>query len=233
MDRRETLKSLLVGGVGSGLLLSGCQPISEEKIPEQSVVPDYGRTEEEKAHDAQLMQEQFFNEHELVTIAILCDLILPASPTAGSATDAGVPEFIDFIVKDITSHQVPLRGGLMWLDNRSDKLFDHDFNTCNESQQKQILDEIAYPDVANAEVSQGVQFFSRMRNLVLTGYYTTRMGFDDLGYKGNIPNVWDGIPQEILDKHGLSYDPVWLAKCVDQEKRTDVAKWDDDGNLIS
>ena len=59
------------------------------------------------------------------------------------------------------------------------------------------------------------------------------MGIDDLGYVGNTPNVWDGVPQEVLDEHGLAYDPVWLAKCVDQSKRGDIAKWDAEGNLIS
>ena len=55
----------------------------------------------------------------------------------------------------------------------------------------------------------------------------------ELGYKGNSPNVWDGVPQEVLDDHGLSYDEEWLSKFVDQSKRLDIAKWDDDGNLIS
>ena len=72
-----------------------------------------------------------------------------------------------------------------------------------------------------------------MRNLTLTGYYTTRMGLDDLGYKGNTPNVWDGVPEDILKAHGMSYDEAGLAKCVDQSTRGVVAKWDDDGNLIS
>ena len=162
----------------------------------------------------------------------MCDLILPATATAGSATDAGVPEFIEFIVKDITSHQTPVRGGLMWLDHRANMLFGKDFNSCSDAQHKQMLDEIAWPDSAPPEVVQGVKFFSRMRNLVLTGYYTTRIGIDDLGYKGNTPNVWDGVPEEVLKKHDLAYDAEWLAKCIDQEKRTEIARWDAEGNLI-
>ena len=72
-----------------------------------------------------------------------------------------------------------------------------------------------------------------MRNLTLTGYYTSKMGIEDLGYKGNMPNVWDGVPEDVLAAHGLNYDPSWLAKCVDQSKRADIATWDDEGNLIS
>ncbi|MEE9373520.1 MAG: hypothetical protein V3V00_10755 [Saprospiraceae bacterium] len=72
-----------------------------------------------------------------------------------------------------------------------------------------------------------------MRNLTLTGYYTTKMGIDDLGYVCNRPNVWDGVPQDVLDKHGLSYPTEWLPKFVDQSKRNVQAKWDEDGNLLT
>ena len=72
-----------------------------------------------------------------------------------------------------------------------------------------------------------------MRDLTLTGYYTSEMGFKDLGYKGNTPTVWDGIPEDVLKEYDVSYDKEWLAKCVDQTKRGDIAKWDDNGNLIS
>ena len=234
MDRRETIKSMLIGGVAGGLILTGCQPATKEDTsPEDQATNDYGRTEKEKAHDEKVMAETFFSEHELGTIAVLCDLILPATDTAGSATDAGVPEFIEFIAKDLKSHQLPLRGGLMWLDHRALNHFDKSFAECSEAQQKQMLDEIAYPDKAAPEVEAGVTFFKRMRNLVLTGYYTTRMGIDDLGYQGNTPNVWDGVPDHVLAKHGLKYDEAWLAKCVDQEKRTVIAEWDEQGNLIS
>lgn len=46
-------------------------------------------------------------------------------------------------------------------------------------------------------------------------------------------NVWDGVPQDVLDKHGLAYEEEWLAKCVTPEQREEVAKWDDEGNLLN
>lgn len=235
MKRRETIKSMLVGGIAGPLFIAGCQPEhADTKINGKEATSGvYGRTEKEKAHDEQVYASTFLTEHELATIALLCDLILPATATAGSATDAGVPEFIDFIVKDITSHQLPIRGGLMWLDHHSGRLFDTDFISCNVQQQKQILDEIAYPDDVAPELTQGAEFFSRMRNLVLTGYYTTRMGIDDLGYQGNVANVWDGVPEDVLAKHGMSYEKDWLAKCIDQEKRNVLAQWDEEGRLIT
>lgn len=231
---------MLIGGIAGGLIVTGCQPGSEEaKEAEKAkeVLANasgaYGRTPKEKEYDARVMAETFFSEHELTTIAVLCDLILPATATAGSATEAGVPEFIEFIAKDMTSNQLPLRGGLMWLDHQTLNRYNNSFADCSTDLQKQLLDEIAYPDEASPEVEQGVSFFKRMRNLVLTGYYTTRMGIDDLGYKGNTPNVWDGVPESVLVKHGLKYDPAWLAKCVDQDKRAVIAEWDAEGNLIT
>lgn len=235
MNRRDSMKSLLLGSLAGGLVLNSCDtketPIATEPIPESS--NGYGRTPKEKARDQRLMSEQFFQEHELETIAILCDIILPATSTAGSATEAEVPAFIEFISKDIPSHQVPLRGGIMWLNSRSNKKFDKPFKDCSDTQQKELLDEIAYPEKAAPELSAGVSFFTLMRNLTLTGYYTTKIGIDDLGYKGNRPNIWDGIPEDVLKEHGMEYEEEWLAKCVNQETREVIAEWDEDGNLIT
>jgi hypothetical protein len=228
------MKSMLIGTLAGGLVLNGCKP--EDKSTTATLpaeTNDYGRTEAEKAYDQQLLEGQFFTTAELGTLATLCDLILPATETAGSATDAGVPEFIEFIAKDMTYHQVPLRGGLMWLNSRANKKFDTMFVDCSEAQKKQLLDEIAYADKATPEVAQGVNFFNLMRNLTLTGYYTSKMGIEDLGYKGNQPNVWDGVPEDVLKEHGMAYEEEWLAKCTDQATRDVIAQWDDEGNLIT
>jgi len=107
------------------------------------------------------------------------------------------------------------------------------FNEVTDDQRIEIVEDIAYPDKASEDMKAGVNFFNRMRDLTMTGYYTTKIGIDDLGYVGNRPNAWDGVPQDVLDKHGMSYDPEWLAKCVDQEKRNDTAEWDENGNLLT
>lgn len=233
MDRRESLKSLFVGSVAGGLVLNGCTPAEQKEVVSVDKPTGYGRTAKEKLRDERLRNEQFFAESELETLAILCDIILPGEADFGSATEAGVPEFIEFMAKDIPRHQVPLKGGLMWLDNQTNERFNLDFKSCSPEQQLMVIDEIAYPDKAPEHLKHGVVFFSLMRNLTLTGYYTTEMGIKELGYVGNQPNVWDGVPQEVLDEHNLSYDPEWIARCVDQSKRMDLAKWDEEGNLIT
>lgn len=234
MDRRESIKSLLLGSVAAGLVLKGCAPDEITNMTQEvSQGSFYGRTPEELLRDKELLEEVFFNEHELSTIAVLCDIILPKNTSYGSATDAGVDEFIAFIVKDMASKKTPLRGGIMWLDSFSNKSYKKEFIACSEEEQLNMCDQIAYPGKTSPELKQGEKFFSTMRNLTMTGYFTSKVGIEDLGYKGNTPNVWDGIPEDVLKDHGMAYDKEWLAKCVDQTKRGDIAVWDDNGNLIS
>jgi hypothetical protein len=237
MDRRDTIKSILLGGVAGGLVLQGCKT-EVQKDPattdESTSEPGggYGRVPEELARDKALMAQEFFNLHEMATIAVLADMILPADENSGSAGDAEVPAFIEFIVKDMPSHQVPMRGGLMWLDHEANSRFGNAFVNCSAQQQIAIVDDIAYPDTVKPQHSQGAKFFSLMRDLTMTGFYTTKIGIDDLGYVGNVPNVWDGVPEEELQKHGLAYDREWLVKCINQDQRAKDPVWDELGNLI-
>ena len=236
MDRRDSLKSLLVGSVAGGFLVNGCTSpnTGEQQIPqEEPGIPGYGRTAREKKHDKEVLAEIFLNEHELETIAVLCDIILPANAEIGGALDAEVPTFIEFIVKDMPAHQLPIRGGLAWLDNHANKLYNLAFSKLTRAQQTAICDTIAWPGKTAPELMAGEKFFTRMRNLTLTGYYTSELGIKDLGYQGNRPGVWDGIPSDVLAAHTVDYEPEWLAKCVDQSKRMDIAQWDDQGNLLT
>lgn len=238
MDRRKSLKSILLGSVAGGLAIHGCKPGEGEVVNEKigkGAEHYFGRTPAELEQIAELNAQQFFNEHEMNTMAVLCDLILPANDKFGSATDAGVPDFIEFMSKDIPELQPTLRGGFMWLDHKCNTEFSTEFKTLEVIKQKQVLDTIAYPgiEIPNEEQPLEIQFFSLMRNLTLTGYYTSKMGIEDLGYKGNTPNVWDGVPEDVLAQHGVAYEKEWLAKCVDQSKRGVLAEWDDEGNLLT
>lgn len=238
MNRRDSLKTIFLSSVAAGIAFQGCAPENSEETVIKNDIPKqdskhYGRTVKEKERDAKLYAEQFLNKHELTTIALFCDIILPSNAKFGSANDAGVPEFIDFIVKDMPNHQLPIRGGIMWVDNFCNKNFGVEFANCTQEQQIQLCDLIAYPEKTAPEHKQGEKFFTLLRNLTLTGYFTSKMGIEDLGYKGNTPNNWDGVPEDVLQKHGMAYEEEWLKKCVDASTRNEVAVWDEDGNLIS
>lgn len=235
MDRRDSLKYIVLGSVATSLAFQGCKPEVDE-IPAVEHQDDnhFGRTPEEKELIKELNSKQFFNEHEMETMAVLCNLILPPNDKLGGAVEAEVPDFIEFMSKDYPPFQVPLRGGFMWIDHTSNEKFGTEFKSASVDQQKSILDTIAFPDIKDPDnVSLGERFFTLMRNLTLTGYYTSPMGIEDIGYKGNTPNVWDGIPEDVLAQHGVAYEKEWLAKCIDQSKRGILAEWDDDGNLLT
>lgn len=207
MDRRKYLKTLAVGTLSTGVLLESCSPVEKEtlqSIPvEQIAGPD--RQPHEMERFKQLSAETFFDGHEMKTISILADIIIPKDDISGSASDAQVPDFIEFIVKDMPNHKIPMRGGLKWLDIQCMKRFDMAFSDCSSGQQIEVVDEIAFPNKVKPEMQQGVAFFNLMRDLTATGFYTSQIGIKDLGYMGNRPNVWEGVPQEVLDQYGKTY----------------------------
>lgn len=248
INRRQSIKRLILGTLSAGLFFPtyseakkhhgfSVSPTNPDepvtRVPYAERNWDYGRTPEEKERDERLFNQRFFNDHELHTIEVLCDHILPASETAGSALDAGVPDFIAFIVLDMPYLQTRLRGGIMWLDSFSRKHHGDVFARISSSEQSMVLDEIAYPEKITSATEQGGRFFREIRNLILTGYYTSEIGVKDLGFKGNTANVWDGVPPEVLAEHDVDYEPEWLAKCVNQDKRSEIAEWDNDGNLLN
>jgi hypothetical protein len=150
----------------------------------------------------------------MATISVLADIIIPRDEVSGSASDAKVPEFIEFIVKDMPDHQTPMRGGLRWLDLQSNRRFGKNFRDGSQAEQTALVDEIAYPKKAKPGMEQGVAFFSLMRNLTASGFYTSEMGVKDIGYEGNKPNLWNGVPAEVLAQYKLAYTEKDEKECV-------------------
>lgn len=227
MDRRESLKALFIGSVSTGVILSACETGTKDAVKAPKTGKFYGRTPDEVLRDEALTTEKYFSDAEMKTIAVLADIIIPKDETSGSATDAKVPEFIEFIVKDQPKYKLPMRGGLRWLDVHSLKQYDKIFTDLEADKRLAIVDQIAFPEKAGPELSQGVAFFSLMRNLTATGFFTSEMGIKDLGYAGNRPNEWDGVPDEVLKQYNLSYDEKMLAVCLKKEDRTKIMTWED------
>ncbi|GAA4410039.1 gluconate 2-dehydrogenase subunit 3 family protein [Nibrella viscosa] len=212
MKRRDTLKAISLSSLGLAVMpVEAAVPAP----PETPIKVPGGRQKFEAIRDAELMKQKFFTPQELQTITVLSDIIIPADSKSGSASQAGVPAFIEFMMKDVPANQTPMRGGLRWLDNYCTKQYGKPFAQITKAQQIEVVDAIAYPELAKPEMSQGVAFFNRLRGFVLTGFYTSPMGIKDIGYVGNTPNQWDGVPADVLKQYGLSYDEKELT----QEKR--------------
>lgn len=219
MDRRKSLKVLALSSVSAGLLLDACKTDDKKKQApvsgkESKKGKPSGRMQEEIAHQEQVDSTTFFNPHEMSTITILADIIIPKDDVSGSASDAGVPDFIEFIVKDKPEFKTPMRGGLQWLDQQCYKRFNNPFAKCDKKQQIELVDMIAYPKKADKNMRQGVSFFNLMRNLTATGFYTSEIGVKDVGYMGNQPNAWNGVPDDVLKQYGLAYTEKEMKECA-------------------
>jgi gluconate 2-dehydrogenase subunit 3-like protein len=175
-------------------------------VPLASVKPAAASTPQGGAAAAAGYQRKILSEHEWKTVRVLSDLIIPADERSGSATQAGVPEFIDDWL-DLRGGELlaEIRGGLTWLDMECNRLFGRDFVDCSDAQQKQILDRIAYPKTAAPEDANAVAFFNHLRGLVVSGFYTSKMGIEDLPYLGNtMVAEWKGCPSDVLARLGLT-----------------------------
>lgn len=153
---------------------------------------------------------RFFNAHEWRTLRTLVDYIIPRDARSGSATELRVPEFIDFLMSDKEASdgsKIAMHGGLAWMDNEARHRFGHNFADATDAQRRQILDDIAWPEKARPEMSHGVAFFSRLRDLTASGFFSTAAGWKDVQYIGNVFNPnWDGCPPAALSKLGVTYD---------------------------
>ncbi len=197
MNRRESLKLMAVASLGAGL--AGCTEADLRRARDEV---------DRQMADGGLANytAQFFTPHEYETVKVLADLIIPADGRSGSATDAGVHAFIDFTAWDRPVLQTPLRGGLRWLDYQCHKRFGRAFLDCTDAERTELLDLIAYPEDAPPEMSQGVRFFNLFRDLTASGFWTSKMGMEDLQYMGNVPRgEWPGCPQDALDHLGVQY----------------------------
>jgi gluconate 2-dehydrogenase gamma chain len=232
MDRRKLIKLITTGTIAVPAVIAGCK--EEDKKPEAANAPQFNldRTKEELAHEKSLLASgKFFTDHEMATITVLADIIIPKDDVSGSASDAKVPEFIDFIVQDMPQHQTPMRGGLRWLDIACLKRYNKSFIDCSQQEKIEMVDDIAYPEIQYEEkgnqtkkgkvkpgMEAGVSFFNLMRNLTATGFYTSQIGIKDIGYIGNTPNNWNGVPDEVLKQYGLAYSERELKECVNFNK---------------
>jgi len=151
----------------------------------------------------------FFTAAELRTVSVLADDIIPRDGRSGSATDAGVPAFIDFhmsVPETEEGTRVAMRGGLAWLNTEARTRFRKNYASLTADQRHQILDDIAWPDRAKPGFTQGTAFFSRFRDYVGAGFFSSAMGWKDLQYLGNVFNPnWQGCPEAAMKKLGVSF----------------------------
>jgi hypothetical protein len=197
IDRRDLLKLLASAPLAAGFAWTEAEASQAHHLAQAAV---------QAAQTGASFTPTFFTKHEYETVRALVDLIIPRDERSGSATEAGVPEFIDFMMIDQPARQTAMRGGLGWLDLECQKRYDRMFLECGAPERTAVLDDIAWPDRARPEMSHGVAFFNSFRDLTATGFWTSKMGMEDLQYLGNtFVGQWTGCPEEALKRLGVRY----------------------------
>lgn len=179
ISRRSILKSLGMGIAASSVL---------RVIPLQAAEHAHHMVAAEKAASpAKAYAPKYFSARQYKTLQQLCQTIFPADADSGGAIEAGAPEFIDLLTSENHEYQQTLGGGIMWLDNTCVDRYEKVYLDCSPGQQKEILDKIAYRKnaLADASLSQGVEFFSFLRNMTADGFFTSEIGIKYLGYIGS------------------------------------------------
>lgn len=177
ISRRDVLRTLAMGAAAGSVL---------RVIPLQAAEYAHHMIAAQKAA-TNAYTPKFFAAHQYKTLHALCNSIIPPDADAGGAIEAGAPEFIDLLTSENKEYQLTLGGGLMWLDETCSDRYGKLYLDCSPEQQNEILDKIAYRRNAlvDPSLSQGVAFFSFLRNMTADGFFTSEIGIKYLGYIGS------------------------------------------------
>jgi gluconate 2-dehydrogenase gamma chain len=210
MERREMMKVLatlpLAGWALSHAEIADAAEFTnalDEHDPPQQHVPT--QQPPQVREPAVNYKATFFTALEWRTVKTLVDIVIPRDAKSGSASEARVPEFMDFVMKEYPNNQARMRDGLGWLNAESRTRFGVPFPDAKKAEQIQIVEDIAWPAKAKPQHVAGARFFSSFRDLTASGFFTSRMGVKDIGYRGNIPQAsWSGCPATAEKHIGVS-----------------------------
>lgn len=233
ISRREALRWVLAAGGGAALL----GPMSFAAGPARPYGRDAVLTDVYAPGD---LWPLTLNPAQRRTVTALCDLIIPADPQSPAASALGVPAFIDEWISapyDVQQAQRQvILDGLQWLDDESGRRFNATFAAVSDAQRSQIADDICSPASAQPQFHAAAQFFDLMRSLTATGFYTTPVGWKDVGFVGNVPlGAFPPAPPELLQKLGLAGEAAAGADINTLTPAEQAAGWNllFDGNTLN
>ena len=169
IQRREMLRVMGVAAVAAHF--PGFAKWAYAQAHEPSGEPAAGRP--------QVYTPQFFSREEYACVERLTDLIIPSDGTPG-ARDVGAAEFVDFMVAHDPEQQAPMRTGLAWLQNRSQRESTRPFLQLTAAEQAALLEPLAYKAKYRDGEETGREFFRRIRELTVMGFYSSEIGYREL-----------------------------------------------------
>jgi gluconate 2-dehydrogenase gamma chain len=191
MDRRDLLTALAAVPVALAIPSEGVERAAAHAADALEA--------EAQAQQPTAYVPKNFTADEYRLVRMLVDYVIPRDARSGSATQAGVPQFMDFILGEFANNRTWMKDGLAWMNAECRRRFDNGFVSCSDAERREVLDAIAYPARALPEDRPGVEFFNRFRNLTSSGFWSSRIGIADLGYVGNRPVAqWEGTPANVL-----------------------------------
>jgi len=139
-----------------------------------------------------------------VTLRTIAGLMLPADAKSPSAATLPIDAFVDEWVSAPYPQQQRDRhiilSGLAWLDAESRQRFNADFAQISDDQRRTLFDLVAWRGKVPAGYERPAVFFTRLRGLMMAGFYSLPEGFGDIGYMGNEPSIeaYPGPTKEAL-----------------------------------
>lgn len=196
MERRDMVKMLAT-------LPLGAWALSADNVADAAEHTSHVLDELTEQAQQQAYRPKFFTPLEWRTVRVLADVVIPRDAKSGSATEAGVPQFMDFVMTEYPTNQARMREGLGWINAESRTRFGKPFPDITAAERVQIVEDIAWPAKAKPEFAAGVRFFNAFRDLTGSGFFSSRMGIADIGYLGNRPQIWNGCPAPALKHIGV------------------------------
>jgi hypothetical protein len=192
LSRRDLL--VRIGGALSlSVAGAGVLPAQEAQHVHQAVADD-------KAAQKGPYKPKALTAHEYATLERLSGFIIPADEHSPGAIEAGAAAFIDFLCAASDEMLAIYSGGIAWLDDDMRRRSDgQDFLTASVARQTELLDLIAFRKNQSPELNPGIRFFTWARRMVADAYYTSPIGYKELGYMGNTALSSFSVPQEAVD----------------------------------
>jgi hypothetical protein len=175
MNRRQLIKSAILAGTGSAV--SG--------QTHTHTAPASAAAAAAQAAQGEAWTPTVFDSHQNETVIALTELIIPTTDTPG-AKAAKVNEYIDLMLHDVAEDKGHgFLMGLGWLDGYAIRKHNAPFVKCSEAQQVEMLQSL--DGAAEPDLKPGAEFFREIKRYTVDGYYTSKIGIDELNKGGRVP----------------------------------------------
>lgn len=179
VHRREALKTLASGAAASALWVANLSALADRQAVQIHLAAS--------AQAGGTRTPAVLSRAQFETVGVLVELIIPTTDTPG-ARAALVDRFIDGVLASgAVTDRDRFLAGIAWLDARSAALFAAPFVAATPAQQTDLLTRVSDDSTASGESRIGVEFFTALKTLTITGYYTTEIGLrQELGDDGRV-----------------------------------------------